>query len=313
MSKIAFVFPGQGSQVVGMGKDVFEFYPQAKTIFEAANTCLGESLSSLCFHGPEEELKLTYHTQPALLTTSIALYEAGKNLLPVPHYVAGHSLGEYTALVVAGVLSFEEAVVAVKKRGLFMNEAVPSGVGAMAAVLGGSKETIQEVCQQVTKTSLPVQIANVNCPGQIVISGTKEGVEAATVLLKEKGIKKVIPLPVSGPFHSSLMQPARDQLETVLENTAFHEALIPVVSNIDAQERKHPTEIKDSLLKQVCGSVLWEESVQYMIDQGVTTFVEIGSGKVLTGLIKKISRDVTVYNIFDQTSLNDVVEKLATT
>lgn len=311
MNKLAYVFPGQGSQYVGMGKDIYNDNSRVQDIFSTANSLLGKNLSKLCFEGPEEELKVTYNTQPAILTTSYALYELAKKQLPNPDYVAGHSLGEYTALVVSGAMSFADAVVAVQKRGEFMDSAVPSGVGAMAAVLGGDKETIQMICEQVSDKEKIVQIANINCPGQIVISGHEEKVVSATEKLKENGIKRVIPLVVSGPFHSKLMEPASEKLqEEVLNSINIVNTKIPVVANVNAKEIAASEEIKNALVEQVYSSVLWEDSIRYMIQNGVDTFIEIGPGKVLSGLIKKIDKSVNVYSISDIETMNDVIEKL---
>lgn len=311
MSKIAYLFPGQGSQIVGMGKDIAAEYEKAKMIFKKADERLGYSLSSLCFDGPEEELKLTYHTQPALLTTSMALYQVAKDFIPKADFVAGHSLGEYSALVAAEAISFEDAVYAVSKRGQFMDEAVPAGLGAMSAVIGGDREVIESICKEVYAEGTPVQLANINCPGQITISGLKEGVEKATILLKEAGIKKIIPLVVSGPFHSDLMKTASNKLESVLNQVIIRDAAIPVVANVSANVICNATEIKEALLAQVYSSVLWEESIRKMVEQGVTIFIEIGPGKVLTGLVKKISKEVAVYNIFDINSLKQTRDALS--
>lgn len=310
MEKIAFVFPGQGSQAVGMGHDIYEQNEKAKEIFTKANEVLGYELSTLCFQGPEDVLKVTYHTQPALLTTSIALWEAAKERLPKPDFVAGHSLGEYSALVAAGSLSFEDAVNLVRKRGEFMEEAVPSGQGAMAAVMGATRSVIADTCQSVSDSGHSVQIANVNTDNQFVISGTKQGVILASQQLKEKGAKRIVDLPVSGPFHSSLMEPAAALLKEVFTVATFKDADIPVLSNIDATPRQAAEDIQESLLKQVYSSVLWEDSIREMVEQGVRTFIEIGSGKVLSGLIKKIDRHVNVYSIHDASSLEDVAAKL---
>jgi [acyl-carrier-protein] S-malonyltransferase len=310
LSKIAYVFPGQGAQFVGMGKSIADEYPQAKQVFIEADNTLGYSLSELCFNGPEDELKLTYHTQPAILTTSIALYEVLKQDAPKPDYVAGHSLGEYSALVAAGALTFTDAVASVRKRGQFMDEAVPAGEGAMAAVMGGDRETIGKICDEVTLKGLSVQMANMNCPGQIVISGTKEGVEKAGVELKEAGIKRVIPLVVSGPFHSDLMKPAASKLARVLEGIDFKTAKVPVITNADARPVMLGEDIEHALVEQVFSPVLWEDSIAWMIEQGVTTFVEIGPGKVLSGLIKKINREVTIYSVSDGESLRITLEEL---
>ncbi|GAB6485796.1 [acyl-carrier-protein] S-malonyltransferase [Bacillus cereus] len=311
MNKLAYVFPGQGSQYVGMGKDIYNDNSKVQDIFSTANSLLGKDLSKLCFEGPEEELKITYNTQPAILTTSYALYELAKKQLPNPDYVAGHSLGEYTALVISGVVPFADAVVAVQKRGEFMDSAVPAGVGAMAAVLGGDKDTIQRICEQVSDKEKIVQIANINCPGQIVISGHEEKVVLATEKLKESGIKRVIPLVVSGPFHSKLMEPASEKLkEEVLNSINMMNTVIPVVANVSAKEITSAEEIKNALVEQVYSSVLWEDSIRYMIQNGVDTFIEIGPGKVLSGLIKKIDKSVNVYSISDIETMNNVIEKL---
>lgn len=310
MSKIAYVFPGQGSQYVGMGKAILDEFEQARGIYEEADRTLEYSLSELCFNGPEEELKLTYHTQPAILTTSIALYEALKEELPKPDFVAGHSLGEYSALVVAGALSFTEAVATVRKRGQFMDEAVPAGQGAMSAVMGGDRDVIGKICEEVTLAGHPIQMANMNCPGQIVISGTKEGAHEAGIRLKEAGIRRVIPLVVSGPFHSDLMKPAASKLARVLENIDIKTAKIPVVTNADARPAMLGEDIEHALVEQVFSPVLWEDTIVWMIEQGVTTFVEIGPGQVLSGLIKKINRDVTILSISDGDSLRHAIREL---
>ncbi|MFB6363919.1 ACP S-malonyltransferase [Paenibacillus elgii] len=298
MGKIAFVFPGQGAQAVGMGKDVYEADAAARSIFESADKALGFPLSRIVFDGPEEELKLTANTQPALLTTSIAYLElfCARHGLQ-PDYAAGHSLGEYSALVAAGVLSFEDAVRTVRARGEFMEQAVPSGQGAMAAVLGAEREALRQLCSDVSGQGTVVELANLNCLGQIVVSGSKEGVQAIAERGKEAGAKRVIPLEVSGPFHSSLMKPASDRLGGVLGSVEMKAAAVPVVANVTALPVQEPAEIKQLLIDQVHSSVLWEDSVAWLLGQGVDTFVEIGSGTVLAGLIKKIDRSVKVYSI----------------
>ncbi|MDQ0337540.1 [acyl-carrier-protein] S-malonyltransferase [Caldalkalibacillus uzonensis] len=309
MGKIAFVFPGQGAQYVGMGKTLAEQYEAARNIFALADESLGYSLSTLCFEGPEEELRLTYHTQPAILTTSIALYEVLKTEAPRPDYVAGHSLGEYSALVAAEALSFADAVTTVHKRGKFMDEAVPAGQGAMAAVIGGDRDEVQRICEEISLEGDAVQLANLNSPGQVVISGTKEGVEKASQLIKEqKKARRVIPLEVSGPFHSDLMKPAASRLAHALEKVTIHNAKVPVVTNVEARPVMLAEEIEHALIEQVFSPVLWEDSVRWMIEAGVDTFVEIGPGQVLAGLIKKTSRDVSVCSVYDEVSLKQTLE-----
>ncbi|QZT32813.1 ACP S-malonyltransferase [Caldalkalibacillus thermarum TA2.A1] len=311
MGKIAFVFPGQGSQHVGMGKSLAEKYQAARDIFALADECLGYSLSKLCFEGPEDELRLTYHTQPAILTTCMALYEVFKADAPRPDYVAGHSLGEYSALVAGEALAFADAVTIVRKRGQFMDEAVPAGQGAMAAVIGAKRDELQSVCEEISLEGDTVQLANLNSPGQVVISGTKEGVEKASQVIKaQKKARRVIPLDVSGPFHSDLMKPAASRLAHVLENVKINNARIPVVTNVEARPVMLAEEIEQALIEQVFSPVLWEDSVRWMIDAGVDIFVEIGTGQVLTGLIKKISRDVAVYSVYDEDSLRQTLEEI---
>lgn len=298
MSKTAFVFPGQGAQAVGMGKDVHDAFDRSRSIFEQADEALGFSLSSIIFEGPDDVLKQTANTQPALLTVSIALLEALEGRGLRPDYVAGHSLGEYSALVAAGVLSFEDAVRTVRARGQFMEQAVPSGQGAMAAVLGAERETLAALCSAITAEGSAVELANVNCPGQIVVSGTAAGVQAVVERGKEEaGAKRVIPLEVSGPFHSSLMKPAAANLQATLAAIDMKDASVPVVANVTANAATAAGEIRELLVEQVYSPVLWEDSVRYLILQGVDTFVEIGSGTVLAGLIKKIDKNVRVISV----------------
>ena len=311
MGKVAFVFPGQGSQFVGMGQALSEQSPAARQIFEEADAALGFSLSQLCFEGPEEELKLTANTQPAILTASIAVLAALKEKQPdfSPAFVAGHSLGEYSALVAAGALSFADAVKTVRSRGQFMEEAVPAGQGAMAAVLNMDRAALHAVCEEVTASGHPVQLANLNSPGQIVISGSAEGVKLAGEQAKAAGAKRVLPLNVSGPFHSSLMQPAADKLQAVLADVSVQDAAVQVVANVTARPVTEAATIIDSLIQQVSAPVLWEDSVQWMVEQGVTTFVEIGPGKVLAGLIKKIApADTTIISVQDMDSLSELLD-----
>ncbi|MCZ8512461.1 ACP S-malonyltransferase [Paenibacillus filicis] len=305
MGKIAFVFPGQGAQSVGMGKDVYEAAAESRRIFDAADEALGYSLSRIAFEGPEEELKITYHTQPALLTTSIAYLEAFRARHDVrPDFAAGHSLGEYSALVAAGAIGFEDAVRTVRARGEFMEQAVPGGIGAMAAVLGAERDALQRLCSEISSGGAVVELANLNCPGQIVVSGSKEGVAAVIERGKEIGAKRVLQLEVSGPFHSSLMKPASERLAGVLAELPMKSAAVPVVANVTAKAVQEPGEIRELLVEQVHSSVLWEDSVSWLIAQGVDTFVEFGSGTVLAGLIKKIDRTVKTYSINSLEAIN---------
>lgn len=296
MGKIAFVFPGQGSQAVGMAKDAHDHVPASANIFRTADETLGFSLSSLIFEGPDTELKQTSNTQPALLTASIALLEAFKEKGIEPDYVAGHSLGEYSALVAADVLTFADAVSIVRARGQYMEQAVPGGQGAMAAVLGADREALGVLCRDVSAGGHVVELANMNCPGQIVISGVKEGVAAVAERVKEAGGKRAITLEVSGPFHSSLMKEAANKLADKLSGVTFSPARVPVVANVTARPAEDG-KIPQLLTEQVYSPVLWEDSVTWLIEQGVDTFVEIGSGSVLTGLIKKTDKTVSLYNV----------------
>ncbi len=295
MSK-AVVFPGQGSQFVGMGKDFYHKFPSCKEFFDNADKALGYSLSKIMFEGPEDELKMTQNTQPALVTMSAAVWSLIKDKVN-PSFFAGHSLGEYSALYASGGLSFEDTVKAVHNRGKFMQSAVPVGAGAMSAVLGLDEETVIKVCKSISKDGFIVEPANFNCPGQIVIAGSKEAVEQAGQELKSAGAKRVISLPVSAPFHCSLMQPAGKAMEDYLKNVTINKLSTPVVNNIDAVEEVESSDILNALIRQVSGTVKWTKSVEYMISKGVTTFIEVGAGTVLTGLIKKIDKTVETINI----------------
>jgi [acyl-carrier-protein] S-malonyltransferase len=310
MGKIAFLFPGQGSQEVGMGRLLAEQNEDAKHLFAKADEVLNYPLSNLIFNGPQEELTLTENTQPALLTTSIAILKAFKEHGITADYTAGHSLGEYSALVAAGAISFEDAVYAVRQRGLFMEEAVPAGLGAMAAILGMERDALKEITDSVTSDGESVELANLNCPGQIVISGTAKGVEIASKLAGENGAKRVIALQVSGPFHSALMKPASEKLSEVLANIAIADAEVPVIANVTAKEMTSANEIRERLIQQLYSPVLWEDTIKYLLEKDVDTFIEIGPGKVLSGLVKKVHRRAKTYSISDSESLENVVAKL---
>lgn len=306
--KLGFVFPGQGAQYVGMAQELCDRYPVAKETFEEADEALGFKLSELCFFGPEDSLRLTYHTQPALLTASIAAYRVFQQFSSViPSVVAGHSLGEYTALVASGTLSFAEAVQLVHRRGRYMDEAVPAGQGAMAAVLGMAAEELSAVCQQASSTDEVVELANVNCPGQIVISGTALGVERASQLAKEQGAKRVIPLVVSGPFHCSLMRKAANRLSQALDEVTLRDSGIPVVANVDASPRQDSASLRMALEAQLYSPVLWEASVREMLTMGVEAFVEFGPGTVLSGLIKKVERRILTFHVENEVSLQETL------
>ncbi|OEU59340.1 MAG: malonyl CoA-acyl carrier protein transacylase [Desulfuromonadales bacterium C00003094] len=303
MSKVAFIFPGQGSQYPGMGKDLADNFAAAREIFEEANDCLGFDVAKLCFDGPESDLQLTANTQPAILTVSIAAQRViASECGLTAAYTAGHSLGEYSALVCAGALSFAEAVATVRQRGLFMQEAVPVGVGTMAAIIGLDGSVLEEVCQQAAEGEV-VAPANFNSPGQVVIAGHVTAVERAMSLAKERGAKRALALPVSAPFHCSLMIPAAEQLAKVLDSVTIGALTIPVVSNVEAQAYSDAQRVKELLVSQVSSPVRWEESVQNMAALGVDQFVEIGPGKVLSGLVKRIARGLALHNVQDAAGL----------
>jgi len=306
---IAFLFPGQGSQAVGMGKELAEKYPIARKTFEEADSALGMKLSQLCFEGPEEQLKLTEITQPAILTASVAAARVLAEKGVRPGIVAGHSLGEYSAHVVAGTIGFADAVRTVRNRGKYMQEAVPVGVGAMAAILGMNLEQVTAVCADAAQGEV-CQAANVNSPEQIVISGNAAAVERATKIASERGAKRAIMLPVSAPFHCALMQPAQDRLAADLRALALQNPSVPLVCNVDAALIEDDDRSRDALIRQVTGSVKWEQSMRLLISQGVQTFVEVGPGKVLCGLMRQIDRTRTCLNVGDEASLGKATAQL---
>lgn len=308
MSKVAFVFPGQGSQTVGMCKAFYDEYAVAKRVFEEADEALGFSITKMCFEGPESDLRLTYNTQPAILTASTACAAVLKEKGISCDVAAGHSLGEYSALVNTGALAFADAVRIVRKRGQFMQEAVPVGEGSMAAVLGLESDKIVEICQAVeSEAGEAVQAVNFNCPGQVVIAGAVNAVNKAVEALKAAGAKRAVLLPVSAPFHSTLMKPASERLAEVLAPIEIKDITIPVVANVTAKEVTSGAEIKELLVKQAAMPVLWETSVRNMVADGVDTFVEVGPGKVLTGFTKKIAKGMPALNIEDPASLEKVL------
>lgn len=310
MVKIAFIFPGQGSQAVGMGKDLFDNFAAAREVFRTADDALGFSLSTMCFSGDEADLQLTANTQPAILTASIAAYRAmvGEGFAR-PDFVAGHSLGEYSALVAAGVLDFADAVRTVRKRGSYMQEAVPVGVGAMAAILGLDAETVEAGCAEAAEGQI-CSPANINSPSQVVIAGDAEAVDRACDILKAKGAKRAIKLNVSAPFHCALMMPAQERLAADLKILNYGNFGFPIVHNVDADVNKDAAQVCDRLTRQVSSSVRWLDSVETLTGADVEKFVEVGPGKVLTGLVRQINKEAAYANVENSESLRNTLESL---
>ncbi len=305
--KVAYVFPGQGAQWVGMGRDLYHNFAAAKAVFDQADQALGFPLSKLCFDGPEDELRQTINAQPAIVTVSFAcleaaLSEADSDRIPPPTFVAGHSLGEYTALAAAKVLDFATTVYLARERGRLMHEAGLRNPGGMVAIIGLDEALLAEVCEETG-----TQIANINCPGQLVISGAKENLTQAADLAKARGAPRTIPLQVSGAFHTPLMQPAVDGMSEVVATLSFHQPAIPIIANTTAQPLTAAEQVKAELIRQLCNCIQWQRSVEYMVDNGVSTFIEIGPGKVLAGLIKRINRGVKLINIGDAQAIKNMV------
>src|SRR5271156_1995545 len=310
MSKLAFLFPGQASQYPGMGKDLAANFAESRAVFDEADAALGFSISQLCFEGSEDALKLTENTQPAILTVSVAAYRALAARGIQPDFAAGHSLGEYSALVAAGSLEFSTAVKLVRERGRYMQEAVPLGDGAMAAILGLAPAEVADICKKAADHEV-VAPANMNSPEQTVISGHAGAVKRGVEIASQMGAKRAVMLPVSAPFHSALMMPAQEKLTVELKKVSFADLRVPLVTNVDADTETSGDEARDAVIRQVTMPVRWEESVRLLIDEGVNTFVEVGPGRVLTGLLRQIERSVATLNVEDEKSLAATVDKIA--
>lgn len=302
MAKVAFLFAGQGSQYIGMGKELYDYFPECKNVFEEADESLHMKLTDLIFQGRKEELDLTVNTQPAIVTMSIAAYKAFSQYGIEPDMVAGLSLGEYSALTASGVFSLSQVVPLVKKRGRFMQESVPEGLGKMSAVLGLAEDKVREACEEAKAYGI-VEPSNFNCPGQIVIGGEIKAVNEAARIAKEKGAMKTVDLAVSAPFHTSMLKPAAEKLKFELEPMSLGKMNIPVISNVNADFIKESADVKDLLYRQVMSSVLWEQTIRKMVDNGVRNFVEIGPGRTLSGFVKKVERGLGIYNVEDLASL----------
>ncbi len=310
MGKVAFVFPGQASQYPGMGKELADKYPSARTVFEEADHALGFSISKMCFEGSEEDLKQTANTQPAILTCSVAIYRVVAERGLTPDFVAGHSLGEYSALVAAGSIKFSDAVQVVRHRGKYMQEAVPAGQGAMAAIMGLSPAVVADACKRAAENEVCAP-ANLNSPEQTVISGNAGAVKRAVEIASQLGAKRAVMLAVSAPFHSALMMPAQEKLAADLRKITFSDLRVPLITNVDADTETSGEEAREALIRQVSMPVRWEESMRTLIDEGVNTFVEVGPGRVLTGLLRQIERSVATLNVEDEKSLAATLEKVA--
>lgn len=307
LEKVAFVFPGQGAQYVGMGRDIYQTYDSAMAVFKQADEKLGYSLSKLCFNGPDDELRKTNNAQPAIVAVSLAILSIIRDLegaisLPIPTFVAGHSLGEYTALAAAGVIDFATTIQLARERGCLMHQVGQENPGGMIAIIGLDEEIITEICRQ-TDTS----IANINCPGQLVISGELDNLNKAFELVEAKGAHRIIPLQVSGAFHTQYMQSVADRLSEIISIIPFHTPEIPIVANTTANEITTPEMVRKELMSQLCNTVHWQQSIEYMIDKGVSTFIEIGPGKVLSGLIKRINKSVKTLSISDTDDINNMM------